>query len=232
MTTSPPPTWTTGSEIPKNARMCVPMKYDPTSKKKLFIAIRRASCLRVLGEYSLVIARKIGLPPSGSTIGNSAVRNRNRLFAASTMTFLQGMLAPSCPGCNDLWLEIIILQPRWRAGKLSPCGVLAGVLKFLAAATGAILARPRARVGVDSKLQPLGVNVVRQRLHPGRKGLQVRNNVSLSIPAELPTVVDHHVLIAGILHSAHARHCPFAIACHSPLGLPLSLAKGHRSLSF
>jgi hypothetical protein len=43
--------------------MCVPMKYDPTSKKKLFIAIRKDSALRVLGEYSLVIVRKIGLPP-------------------------------------------------------------------------------------------------------------------------------------------------------------------------
>ena len=69
--------------------MCVPMKYDPTSKKKLFTAIRKDSALRVVGEYSLVIARKIGLPPSGSTIGNSALRIRKRLFAASTKMFLQ-----------------------------------------------------------------------------------------------------------------------------------------------
>jgi hypothetical protein len=68
--------------------MWVPMKYDPTSRKKLSIAIRQDSSLRVLGEYSLVMARKIGLPPSGSTIGNNAVRNRNRLFAASTIIFL------------------------------------------------------------------------------------------------------------------------------------------------
>jgi hypothetical protein len=70
------------------------MKYDPTSKKKLFIAIRKDSALRVLGEYSLVIARKIGLPPSGSTIGNSALRIRNRLFAASTKMFLQAAPEP------------------------------------------------------------------------------------------------------------------------------------------
>jgi hypothetical protein len=61
ITINPPPTWTTGSEIPKKERMCVPMKYDPTSKKKPFIATRKDSALRVLGEYSLVIARKIGL---------------------------------------------------------------------------------------------------------------------------------------------------------------------------
>jgi hypothetical protein len=65
------------------------MKYDPTNKKKLFIAIRKDSALRVLREYSLVITRKIGLPPKGSTIGNSALRIRNRLLAASTTTFLQ-----------------------------------------------------------------------------------------------------------------------------------------------
>jgi hypothetical protein len=65
------------------------MKYDPTNKKKLFIAIRKDSALRVLGEYSLVMARKIGLPPSGSTIGNSALRIRNRLFAASSKIFLR-----------------------------------------------------------------------------------------------------------------------------------------------
>jgi hypothetical protein len=89
MTTNPPPTWTTGSEIPKKESTCVPMKYDPTSKRKLFIAIRKDSALRVLGEYSLVMTRKIGLPPNGSTIGNSALRIRNRLFAASTTAILQ-----------------------------------------------------------------------------------------------------------------------------------------------
>ena len=69
------------------------MKYDPTGKKKLFIAIRKDSALRILGEYSLVIARKIGLPPNGSTIGNSALKIRNGLFAASAMTSLLGRLA-------------------------------------------------------------------------------------------------------------------------------------------
>src|SRR5580692_8218125 len=47
ITTNPPPTWTTGIEIPKKVRMSVPMKYDPTSRKKLFIAIRNDSARRV-----------------------------------------------------------------------------------------------------------------------------------------------------------------------------------------
>jgi hypothetical protein len=79
--------------MPKKARMSVPMKYDPTSKKKLFLAILQDNSLRALGVCSLVIAMKTGLPPSGSMIGNSAVKKRNKLFAASAKTFLQGMLA-------------------------------------------------------------------------------------------------------------------------------------------
>lgn len=77
--------------------MWVPVKYDPASKKKLFLAISKGSALRVLGAYSLVIVRKIGLPPSGSTIGNSALRIRNRLFAASTKMLLQAAPEPGAP---------------------------------------------------------------------------------------------------------------------------------------
>ena len=72
------------------------MKYDPTSRKKLFIAMRQDRALRVAGEYSLVMLRKMGLPPSGSTIGNSALRIRNRLFAASTTTLLLITLPEAC----------------------------------------------------------------------------------------------------------------------------------------
>jgi hypothetical protein len=81
-----------------------------SSKKKLFIAIRKDNALRVLGEYSLVIARKIGLPPSGSTIGNSALRIRNRLFAASTKMFLQPRPIPGAPArrfSTDIDREIV-----------------------------------------------------------------------------------------------------------------------------
>jgi hypothetical protein len=55
------------------------------------LAIRQDSSLRVLGESSLVIARKIGLPPSGSIIGNSALRIKNRLFAASIKSVLRSI---------------------------------------------------------------------------------------------------------------------------------------------
>src|ERR1700686_4463717 len=40
--------------------------------------------------------RKTGLPPSGSTMGNNALRIKNKLFAASTMTNLQ----PHSPAPN------------------------------------------------------------------------------------------------------------------------------------
>jgi hypothetical protein len=124
MTINPPPTWTTGSEIPKKDRMSVPMKYDPTSKKKLFTAIRKDSALRVVGEYSLVIARKIGLPPSGSTIGNRALRIRNRLFAASTKMFLQAAPEPWGSGPTILHGhrsgDRSILGEKLLVGKIGP----------------------------------------------------------------------------------------------------------------
>src|ERR1700676_4998150 len=41
--------------------------------------------------------RKIGLPPSGSTMGNNALRIKNKLFAASTMTNLQ----PHSPAASN-----------------------------------------------------------------------------------------------------------------------------------
>jgi hypothetical protein len=47
--------------------------------------MRHDKALRASGRYSLVIAKKKGLPPSGSTIGNSAVTIRNRFFAASSI---------------------------------------------------------------------------------------------------------------------------------------------------
>jgi len=94
MTTDPPPTCTTGSEIPKNARTCVPIRYDPTSRKKLFMAIRCDSALRACDEYSFVSERKMGLPPSGSTIGNSALTMRKTLFAASTTVFQRSRTGP------------------------------------------------------------------------------------------------------------------------------------------
>jgi hypothetical protein len=50
---------------------------------KLFSAIRQASALRVSVEYPPVIARKIGLPASGSTMGNSALTVSKKTLIAS-----------------------------------------------------------------------------------------------------------------------------------------------------
>jgi hypothetical protein len=76
--------------MPKNERMWVPVMYDPTSKKKLFRAILQESALRALGEYPFVMAKYIGLPPNGSTIGNRALRNRNTLLANSAINLQEG----------------------------------------------------------------------------------------------------------------------------------------------
>src|SRR5260370_36973564 len=49
------------------------------------MAMRHDNAFRASGAYSLVSARKKGLPPSGSTMGKSATRTRSRFFAASCM---------------------------------------------------------------------------------------------------------------------------------------------------
>src|SRR5581483_12200288 len=62
-------------------------KYDATISTKLFRATRQASVLRVSSEYSWVIARKMGLPASGSTIGNSALTVSKKTLTASATDF-------------------------------------------------------------------------------------------------------------------------------------------------
>ncbi len=61
------------------------MKYEPRSRKNPFTAIRQESANRVLDEYSRVIAKKMGLPPKGSTMGNKALTTKNNVFAASAI---------------------------------------------------------------------------------------------------------------------------------------------------
>jgi hypothetical protein len=52
---------------------------------RLFTATRHASAFRVAVEYSWVMARKIGLPARGSTMGNRAlIVSRKTLTASAT----------------------------------------------------------------------------------------------------------------------------------------------------
>ena len=53
--------------------------------------MRQDNAFRASGEYSLVSARKKGLPPSGSTMGKSVTRTRSTFFAR----FLHGFDSPS-----------------------------------------------------------------------------------------------------------------------------------------
>src|SRR5208282_2171326 len=100
ITTSPPPTCTTGNEIPKNDRMCVPTSSEAISSRKLFSDTRRASDPRCPPEYSLVRLRKIGVPPSGFTIGNNALKISTVLFTTSSTSLtnpLQTLPPPRSP---------------------------------------------------------------------------------------------------------------------------------------
>src|ERR1700694_2248113 len=89
MTIRPPPTWTTGIEIPKNSRMCVPTRNEAIKRTKLFIATWRARILRAEEGYSRVSARKMGLPPRGFTMGNKALRISRILLATPSKGLLR-----------------------------------------------------------------------------------------------------------------------------------------------
>lgn len=70
--------------MPKKFRMCVPTMKEAISKIKLFTATWRARARRAALGYSLVSARKTGLPPSGFTMGKSALSMSNRFLAVSS----------------------------------------------------------------------------------------------------------------------------------------------------
>src|SRR6266704_4804774 len=97
-TINPPPTWTAGSDTPKNASRCEPRKYEPAIKAKLFKVTRQDSSRRVVGETSRVSARKIGLALSGSTIGNSALNTRKKAFISSCILSLRFPCPTKLPG--------------------------------------------------------------------------------------------------------------------------------------
>jgi hypothetical protein len=73
-------------EIPKNARMCVPTNMDPVSSQKLLSAILRERMVRASLEYPDVRLKKMGLFPSGFTIGKSAEKTRRQLLTSATIT--------------------------------------------------------------------------------------------------------------------------------------------------
>src|SRR5271165_5869309 len=59
--------------------------------------MRQDSALRASGSYCRVNARKNGLPPIGSTMGNSATSTKSKFFVASCMGFYPSSLdKPSC----------------------------------------------------------------------------------------------------------------------------------------
>src|SRR6267378_2305430 len=114
MTMRPPPTCTTGMEIPKKSRMCVPTRNEATKRTKLFIATWRARILRAEAGYSRVKARNTGLPPTGLTIGNSALRISKMCLATSSKGLLRkGEYSRGASGSD----EKLPQQVRTRRGK-------------------------------------------------------------------------------------------------------------------
>jgi len=98
-----------------------------------------------------------------------------------------------------------------------PGGVLQRVLIFMPQAAGPLGASLTARVRIDSELQSEGMNVLGQSLDPCREEFDIGHDVAALISFHLPAIVDHNILIAGILHSRlnhGVGHLPDHIFAH------------------
>src|ERR1700732_4262348 len=79
--------------------------------------------------------RKIGLPPSGSTMGNKALSIKNKLFAASTMTNLRshsralGSFISRCERANAAHIITLNRQNRLTAVNALGTRVLVSTLR-------------------------------------------------------------------------------------------------------
>ena len=71
----------------------------------------------------------------------------------------------------------------------------------MAQAAGSLLASLSAGVGVNSKFQADRMHVIGKRFDALRKTLRIGNDVAVRIARDLPTVVNHDVLIVGVLHA-------------------------------
>jgi len=91
----PPPTWTTDKEIPKNARMWVPIRTATIRIPKEFTAILRASTARLSAERPAVSVRKIGILSGESMIGKSAPTIRSETRTNSEIVACMGTRASS-----------------------------------------------------------------------------------------------------------------------------------------
>ena len=84
----------------------------------------------------------------------------------------------------------------------APLRIHQRVLIFVSHAARTLRASFFPGVGINSKFQPFRVNVIGERLHPGREARRIRHNISVPIPAHLPAIVNHDIFIPGIFHPA------------------------------
>ena len=87
----------------------------------------------------------------------------------------------------------------------APVGIGDGVLVFVAEAARVAGAGEVAGVAVDAQFQAPRVQVVRERLHPGRELHGVFVHESILVPLAVPAVIQVQVHVAGV-HEAEFHH--------------------------
>jgi hypothetical protein len=93
----------------------------------------------------------------------------------------------------------------------APFRIGLGILEFVTQAPRPLLTSQRSCIRVETEFQSFAVDIIRKRFDAGRKSRRVGDDCPIRIAADLPAIVDVHVLVAGSLHPG-AEHgvCCFA----------------------
>src|SRR5262249_17955350 len=97
----------------------------------------------------------------------------------------------------DFWIETFRVAPIHFHVIDTPLSIGFCVLYLMIQAPRALLAGKASGVGIKPEFQSFAVDVVGKRLHARGKAAGIGNKDSVSIPTDLPAIVNVDVLVAG-----------------------------------
>src|SRR5580693_4828800 len=113
-------------------------------------------------------------------------------------------------GCIECLTDQCITCGRILRGRIAPVvfqvihgprGVLSGFLVFVSEAPRSAGASLASRIRINPELQAQRMDVICECFDPGREVLRISDDVAVFVTCNLPAIVDHNVLVTGILHA-------------------------------
>src|ERR1700751_3240012 len=108
-------------------------------------------------------------------------------------------------GVLHFWIEAFGMAPVNFDVVHAPVCISIHVLDLMIITSWPLLTSEPSSIGVHTQFQPFAMDVIREPSNAGREAFSIGDNDSAGITADLPAVVNIHVLIAKCLHSA-AHH--------------------------